>query len=190
MIVSELEDSSLFNKVKSGDLNSFEILFHRYYNQLANYCSKLVRDPVIAEEITQEIFIYLWEKKQAIEINTSLKSYLFSAIRNKSINYIKYELPKQQMQVDINESNLIFESKTQFTHETDQLREKIKLAIDDLPLKCKEIFILSRYAGLTYQEIADEMDLSIKTVENQISIALKKLREKLASDIKNQLDNE
>lgn len=184
----ETSDLTLFTQVKKGNTRAFETLFRRHYNDLARFCYKLVRDAIIAEELTQEVFIYLWEKKDHIDISTSLKSYLYSAIKNKSINYIKYELPKQRALVDLTDTLLSGSTEIHEPGETLRLKKKIKVAIDHLPDKCRQIFLLSRYGGLTYREIADEMDLSLKTIENQMSIALKKLRESLASDLKNYLN--
>ncbi len=184
----ETSDIFLFNKVKKGDTVAFEQIFKKYYNDLARFCFTLVRDETVAEEITQEVYIYLWEKKEVIEISSSLKSYLFSAVKNKSINYIKYELPKQRVLIDISDSLLV---EGVFFHEksdTIRLKKKIQVAINQLPEKCKQIFLLSRYGGMTYKEIAEDLDLSVKTVENQMSIALKKLRDSLETDLKNYLN--
>ncbi|MEQ8336608.1 MAG: RNA polymerase sigma-70 factor [Cyclobacteriaceae bacterium] len=184
----ETSDIFLFNKVKNGDTVAFEEIFRRYYNDLARYCFTLVRDETIAEEITQEVYIYLWEKKDNIEISSSLKSYLFSAIRNKSINYIKYELPKQRILIDISDTVLVEGTVFHEKNDIKRLKKKIQVSINQLPEKCKQIFLLSRYGGMTYKEIAEDLDLSVKTVENQMSIALKKLRDLLESDLKNYLN--
>ena len=184
----ETSDILLFSKVKKGDGVAFEQIFKRYYNDLARYCYSLVRDETAAEEITQEVFIYLWEKKDTIEISSSLKSYLFSAVRNKSINYIKYELPRQRILIDLSDTVLVEGTIFHEKNDIKRLKKKIQVSINQLPEKCKQIFLLSRYGGMTYKEIAEELELSVKTVENQMSIALKKLRESLESDLKNYLN--
>ena len=117
------------------------------------------------------------EKK--ISIQTTLKTYLYSAVKNKCLNYIKLELPKQQSMADISEVMLSVSNAPKDEGENEQLKKYIQSAIDALPKKCRRIFILSRNAGMTYEEIAEELDLSKKTVENQMGIALKKLRESL-----------
>lgn len=103
---------------------------------------------------------------------------MYSAIKNKCLNYIKYEVPRKN---ELEESHLSLMTTEQPDREedTERLKKFLEEAINALPTKCRQIFVLSRNAGLTYEEIAEEMDISIKTVENQMSIALKKLRESL-----------
>ncbi len=177
--MSQDSDLILFEKVKGGDLPSYEVIFKKYYKELHRFAFTYVRDPSISEEMAQEVFLYIWEKRRKIEIQTTLKTYLYSAVKNKCLNYIKLELPKQQSMADISEVMLSVNNPRKDEGENDQLKRYIQKAIDALPKKCRRIFILSRNAGMTYEEIAEELDLSKKTVENQMGIALKKLRESL-----------
>ncbi|MEM0938886.1 MAG: RNA polymerase sigma-70 factor [Bacteroidota bacterium] len=172
-------DLFLFDQVKKGNLSSYEVIFKKYYKDLHRFAFSYVREGTIAEEMTQEVFLYIWEKRKKIEIQTTLKTYLFSAIKNKCLNYIKLELPKQQSMTDISEVLLNVSTSPKDEGENDRLKRYIQRAIDALPTKCRQIFILSRNAGMTYDEIAEELDLSKKTVENQMGIALRKLRESL-----------
>lgn len=179
--MSDSED--LFRKVKKGDRQAFETIFKSYYSPLLRYAISIVRNESVAEEIIQEIFIYLWEKREEIELRSALKSYLFTSVRYKAINYIKLELPKQQATTDL--EGIAGMAQPEMTiNEPERLKMKIQYAIDQLPQKCKNVFVLSRYGSMTYKEIAEELHLSIKTVENQMSIALKKLRETLKEEIK------
>lgn len=181
--MTEPNDHDLFLQIKQGDLSSYEAIFRKYYAALARYATSMVRNQDIGEDITQEVFMYIWEKRDRIELHGELKSYLFSSVKNKCLNYIKLELPRQQALTDL--SGVSEWGQTDMTtDETELLRKKIQRAIDQLPKKCQHIFVLSRYGGLTYNEIADELDLSAKTVENQMSIALKKLKEMLSEEIK------
>ena len=163
-------------KIQNGDLRTFEFFFKENYKEIVRYANRFVRDQLIAEEITQEVFMYLWEKRGQITIQSSLSSYLFSAAKNRSINYLKLELPKMQAQTDISDLEIGLTQESNDPWRTEQVERFVKKAIDELPKKCKEIFVLSRNAGLTYDEIAEELDISKKTVENQMGIALKKLR--------------
>lgn len=181
--MSDLQDQELFQKVKEDDLKAFERIFRTYYAQLIRYGMSMVRNESVAEEITQDIFMYLWEKRKDIELKSSLKSYLFTSVRYKAINYIKLELPRLQVTSDL-EGVTALASTEMVTSESDRLKLKVQQAIDHLPDKCKNIFILSRYGGLTYKEIAEELNLSVKTVENQMGNALKKLREMLETEMK------
>jgi RNA polymerase sigma-70 factor (ECF subfamily) len=165
-----------FERIKKGSREEYQKLFYQFYPQLVNFSYRMTRNKEASEEIAQDVFIYLWEKRTTIEITSSLDSYLFAAIKNRSINYVKLELPKQQAQSDLTDAQLFVEQKEEVFPSETKLNEHINMAIAQLPKKCQEIFLLSRYAGLTYKEIADELNISQKTVENQMIIALKKLR--------------
>lgn len=179
----EQDDHGLWLGVKQDDLYAYELLFRRYYPVLHRYAFSLVRNDIVAEEIAQDIFLYLWEKRKQIDLRASLKAYLFSSVRNKSINYIKIELPRLQATVDVSEMVGLSDPVMEINDEA-RLKAKIQYAIDQLPQKCRDIFVLSRYGGLTNAEIAEDLEISIKTVENQMTIALKKLRESLWEELK------
>ncbi len=176
--MSKEQDLELFERVKLGDQDAYEILFRKYFRELYRFAYNYLRDQVPSEEMAQEVFLYIWEKREQIEIKTTLKTYLYSAVKNKCLNYIKYEIPRNQ-ELEETHVALMITSQPEKEEDTDKLRRHIAAAIDHLPTKCKQIFVLSRNAGLTYDEIAEEMEISVKTVENQMSIALKKLRESL-----------
>ncbi|MFY0605385.1 MAG: RNA polymerase sigma-70 factor [Cyclobacteriaceae bacterium] len=177
------DEKALFDLAKHGDIKAFEKLFKKHYADVVRFATSMVRDRTIGEEIGQEIFMYLWEKREQIHLKSSLKSYLFSSTKNKCINYFKLELPKQQALTDLVDIEDAHES-PMTSDEHELMKLKVQNAIDTLPGKCRNIFVLSRYGGMTYQEIADDLGISIKTVENQISIALKKLKEQLSEELK------
>ena len=183
------QDLLLFSQVKNDDFSAYEQAFKKYYKELYRFAYTYVRDTTIAEEMAQEVFLYIWEKRKKIEIHTTFKTYLYSAIKNKCLNYIKLELPKQQSMSDVSEVMLSVASERKDEGENEKLKVYIQQAIDQLPKKCRQIFVLSRNAGLTYEEIAEELDLSKKTVENQMGIALKKLRESLEPVYKRYREN-
>lgn len=168
-----------FEQIKKGDISAYRRLFDQSYVHMVNFAYKIIRNETAAEEIVQEVFIYLWEKRAQINIKSSLSSYLFSAIKNKCINYLKIEIPRDQAKVDIEETNITVEIKEESEYGEEQLNKIVEDAVNSLPPKCRNIFLLSRSGGLTYDEIAEELDISKKTVENQMTIALKKLRETL-----------
>ena len=176
--MSQDADLDLFELVKKDDFSAYESLFKRYYQELYRFAYNYLRDQVPSEEMAQEVFLYLWEKRDQIEIKTTLKTYLYSAVKNKCLNYIKYEVPRKQ-ELEESHLSLMITNQPEEGAESEKLKKYITAAIDQLPNKCRQIFVLSRNAGLTYEEIAEEMDISVKTVENQMSIALKKLRESL-----------
>ncbi|WP_421869934.1 RNA polymerase sigma-70 factor [Marinoscillum sp.] len=181
--MKEVEDSELFERVKQGNLAAYEQIFKQHYGPLARYATSIIRDITMGEEIAQEVLMYIWEKRSQINLSSSLKAYLFSSVKNKCINYIKHELPRLQSTTDLSQVRGI-ENSPMTTDDAELMKKKIQHAIDQLPEKCKNIFVLSRYGGLTYAEIAEELEISVKTVENQMSIALKKLKESLSEELK------
>ena len=141
------------------------------------YASSYVNDVDIAKDITQDVFIKLYEKRQILQIHTSLKSYLYTSVRNRCLDHIKLhkirELHKTQIYNSISEN--VEEESTEVMQS--ELQAKINVAIASLPDRNREIFRLNRIDGLTNQEIADELNLSKRTVETHISNALKKIKE-------------
>jgi len=164
-----------------SDLMDYKKLFEEFYTPLCRYAIIFVDDPSIAEEIVQEFFISLWEKYEDLKIHTSLKAYLYSSVRNRCFNYKRYA--KSQLRLD----NCFVELEDEVLDDMGagdqmdfmELQSLVETAINELPPKCREIFKLSRHNQLSYAEIADELSVSPKTVENQIGIALKRLREKI-----------
>ncbi len=171
-------DAVLFNKIKRSDKKAFEALFHRYYRPLCLYALQYVKAKVEAGEIVQDLFVKLWEKRNKLEIKTSLKNYLFTAVKNQCINLIEHNKIKAQYNQNIRKENIKNEPGQTIFIEPD-LQKKIEEAILSLPEKRQEIFRLSREYGLKYREIADKLNISVKTVETQMGLAIKTLREKL-----------
>jgi len=172
------DDRNLFLLIKKGDQKSFETLFRTYYALLCQFSRKYVKDKDDCEEIVQGFFLKLWDKREALDINESVKNYLFSSIRNRCLNYIKHEKIKLDYQSDMMKNPDAQIDTTNFIMEVN-LIERIDQCISDLPDRRREIFVLSREHGLKYREIADQLGISIKTVETQMGQALKELREKL-----------
>lgn len=170
-------EKTIFGRIKSGDDKAFELLYRQYFVRLCAFANKFVHEPTIAEEIVQEVFLKIWKNRSFLkDINTE-KSYLFQAVQNTSFN----ELAKQK-KMDSYQSILkeVYQTKSEFdAHDSllaKELQQKINKLIDELPDQCRKIYLLSRNEGLKYKQIAQKLDISIKTVETQISRALKKLR--------------
>jgi len=132
----------------------------------------------MAEEAVQELFVRIWEKRSRLNIETSVKHYFFRSVRNHCLNQIQHQKIKQQYASRIKELSVQEIDSDQNYIEVDLL-ERIEKSIDSLPAKRQEIFRLSREQGLKYKEIAEELNISIKTVEAQMGLALKHLREDL-----------
>lgn len=158
------------------DNQAFERLFREYFTPLMTFSRRILGNEDDAREVVHQVFIKLWEKRSEVDISTSLKSYLFTAVNNRSLNVIRdrrkfssEEVPERAGEWDVSAEI-----------ESMELEEKIRGVIDSLPEKCRMIFEMNRFDGLKYAEIATQLDISVKTVENQMSKALKILRDQLA----------
>jgi RNA polymerase sigma-70 factor (ECF subfamily) len=171
-------DTDLFGKIKSGDVASFEQLFKKFYPELCFYATRLVKNSDVAEEIVQDFFVKLWEKKHTLDINTSLKNYLYRSVKNLCLNFVEHNKVKNKFK-KYTLSNSLHSEQTEFDFLEIDLYEKLEDAIYSLPEKRQKIFRLNREEGLKYREIAEKLNLSIKTVETQMGLAFKYLREKL-----------
>jgi len=171
-------DKELFFEMKSGSEKAFEILFHKYYSPLCLYASQFLDDDDKAEEFVQDMFVKIWCKRTDLNIETSLKQYLLRSIKNQCINYIQHLKIRQKHAKKTKDEYVSGNDSPSFFMEFG-LAEKIENSIDLLPEKRKAIFKMSREEGLKYREIAEKLGISIKTVEVQMGIALKQLREML-----------
>jgi len=163
---------------KSLDKNAFEQLFKSHFVHLCNFATQYVSDLDTARDITQKVFIQLWEKREQIDTKQSIRSYLFTAVKNRSLNHIRdhKKYRSRVLDIDIHDIDISFEEDQIAVSE---LQHKIEKALDNLPEKCRQVFEMSRYENKKYQEIATELDISKKTVEAHMSRALRSLREDL-----------
>jgi RNA polymerase sigma-70 factor (ECF subfamily) len=158
----------------------FEQLFKEHFKNLYAYAFTILKNEAIAEEIVQNVFYKIWEKKVPDTIETSLKAYLYKAVYHESLNYLKHQKIKARYQLYVmHQTNNHNDQGASRKILVKELEEKIRDAMNALPQQCRTIFQLSRFEGLKYQEIADQLGISIKTVENQMGKALKQLRVKL-----------
>jgi RNA polymerase sigma-70 factor (ECF subfamily) len=176
----QLSDNQIFAAIREGDERVFEQVFRKHYASLCAYGRGIVHDPDDAEEIVQMVFVNVWEKRTEIEITQSLKSYLYRAVHNHCLNRLKHQKVREEhQQYAVYYQDASYESVSQAVYKN-ELEAQLAKAIELLPEQCRVIFKLSRFEELRYQEIADQLGLSIKTVENQIGKALKILRTELA----------
>jgi RNA polymerase sigma-70 factor (ECF subfamily) len=169
-------DDFIFN-IRQGDEQSFELFFKNNYQRLCSYAYTFLKDTDDAEDIVQQIFVNMWEKRQTLTIETSVMAYLMRAVRNAALNKLKHAEVKERY-TDVQELNPSTENVTSTVFKN-ELQKQIFHAIETLPPQCKIIFELSRYEELTYNEIARQLNLSVKTVENQMGKALRIMREQL-----------
>lgn len=163
-------------------LDDFDTLFRTHYPAAVLFAQKMVKDTTIAKDIAQKVFLKIYEKRKDIKIETSFKAYLFRSIRNTALTYLKKE------QTHHRHSEAAFALKEtattdQYTLEYQELAKKLYDLIDELPPRCQQIFKMNRFEGKKNKEIADILGISIRTVEAQISHALKTLRKKLPKEL-------
>jgi len=175
----------IVNRLRNKDKAAFELVFNAHFAVLVSYAHRFLDYREEAEEVVQDVFVKFWDKCDELDPGSSVKSYLSRSVHNTCLNHLKHQKVKDAYkQHVINYLENSFEIEIEQKN-SDELRSKILQEIDKLPPRCSEIFKLSRVDGLKYQEIADHLDISVKTVEVQMGKALKILREKL-SHLKNQ----
>ena len=171
-----LDESTLLQEIAGGSNRAFEQLFKLYYASLTGYAYTFLKDSDQAAEVSQAVFVKFWEKREEINITLSVKSYLFRAVFNSCMNVKKHEEIKQNYRSE--EANY-----AGFVHEDSmtnwELKEQLNKAIAALPEQCRKVFIACKLDGKKYKEIAAELGISEKTVENHMGKALKDLRKHL-----------
>lgn len=165
-----------------GNLEAFETLFKSFYAPLVAYANRYVSDMETAREIVQDFFVRFYEKRNTLSIDVSIKSYLYRSVYNCCINYLNQKNIQERHLKNIqmektDEENLENEINSV------ELQQRIYEIIEDLPAQCRKIFKMNRFEGLKNDEIAANLNLSKRTVETQISKALKVLRKKLSNYI-------
>jgi RNA polymerase sigma-70 factor, ECF subfamily len=168
-----ITDEELLQRIKHDDSQALKILFEKYYPSLCRFAFRFVKTIQLAEEAVSDVFLTIWIKKENIEIRTNLKTYLYAAVRNQSMNYVKHhtfsfeELETGDTQDAISE----FHPHAQMIYE--ELKDDIDALLRQLPEKRQIIFRMNRIDGLSYKEIAEILSISIHTVQNQMVAAVK-----------------
>ncbi|KXX72630.1 RNA polymerase sigma-70 factor [Flammeovirga sp. SJP92] len=183
MNFENLEEEALIDLVKGGDRFAWEYITKEYYQAILNFINGMVKDWETAEELVQDIFVNFWSKRESLNINLSLKAYLYRSARNHTLNFIKRRNFERDYQKGVAERMVISSNDTEDTYHFSELEKRLSEAIEELPEKMKEIFKMSRFEDLTYKEIADALDIPVRTVHYQIGLALKQLREKLKGHV-------
>lgn len=171
-------DSGNASLLNAGGTILFEEVFKTHFKALHAYAYTIVEEDDMAEEIVQNVFCKLWERRDRLEITQSVKAYLYKSVYHESINYLRHLKKKRAYQahaVHVMEKSHSASEKSTLR----ELEQKLEQALKELPERCRTIFQMSRFESLKYQQIADQLGLSVKTVENQMGKALKILRLKL-----------
>jgi RNA polymerase sigma-70 factor (ECF subfamily) len=177
--VVNLPEQQQIQALIAGDITAFEMIFRTYYQPLCSYAYTFLQDKEEAEEIVQGTFLSVWEKRQTIAIHTAVKPYLYAMVRNACLNVIKHEKIKQKHAAEEIALSPISYDSVAHAVATSELEVKIHQAMEKLPEQCRLVFKLSRFEELKYAEIAEQLSISVKTVENHMGKALKIMREQL-----------
>jgi len=176
--MSDKDPKEILRLLQADDAETVKKLFYQYYPFLCQNIYRIVKDQAIAEDLAQDTFFKFWNKRNDLKIETSVKAYLRRMAINEAFYYLRKNKKFQKEEVSVLEfvasTNNVEE---QILHQ--ELSDKIMVAINLLPPRCQEVFKLSRFEDLTYKEIAARLDISIKTVENQMGKALKVLKASL-----------
>ncbi len=174
-----MENNELLYLLTKGDERAYELIFKQFYRPLSLFANGFVQDIEVAKDIVQELFFQLFEKRSDISVHTNLKSFLYQSVKNRCLNHIKMNKLHEQ-----HHSNIIKMSDEESVDHSEiervELEDRIALLVEKLPTQTRRVFELSRYDGISNQEIADSLQISKRTVETHISLALKRLREGLA----------
>ena len=158
------------NNFVQDQLKEIEQLFKKHHAGLCFVAFKILGDNQEAKDIVQDVFMSVWSRREKLDFSDTLKGYLFKAVSNASLNQLEKQSKLVRLDNDLHIDSLLEE---EIDINSEEIGIQIKKALNKLPPKCKTIFILSKYQNLKYKEISEQLDISIKTVENQMSIALK-----------------
>ncbi len=174
-----VSDRDIIGGIRRGDIGQFELLFRSSYTSLVNYAITILKDKDTAEEIVQDLFCKIWRDRKKINIMSSLNGYLFRAVYNKSMHYLEHQKVVRKHASEAKKELVINTEDPIEILKYKELNEKIAIIIGKLPERCGRIFCMSRFEGLKYAEIAEELSISIKTVEANMGKALKVFRNEL-----------
>jgi RNA polymerase sigma-70 factor (ECF subfamily) len=160
-----------------------ERMFTDWFGNLYTYAFSILEDEATAEEVVQSVFCKIWERREQLQVHTSLRSYIYGSVYHECMDILRKKKNIQRHRVHVLRNGDRATDNAAGRVEMGELEQRLRQALDELPDQCRNIFNLSRFGELKYREIADLLGLSIKTVEAQMTKALKKLREKLVGYI-------
>ncbi len=172
------EELFIFNRMAGGDKDAFRFFFDKYYTDLCAFVNFYTQSLDMSEEIVQGIYVYFWENRANIKIASSVKSYLYSSVKNKGLNYLRNKKNKSKIHDALAGFDQTYSWElSDLTIDREWIFGLVDQAIGTLPPKCREIFLMAKEKELSYKEIAGQLNISAKTVENQMGKAFKLIRD-------------
>ena len=176
----ENSDLLVIEQIKAGDESAFDALFTSWYGKLLAYAFSVLQNETQAEEVVQIVFCRIWEKRRQWQVHTSMKAYLYGCVYHQCMDGLRRTKQVRKYQLHVLHNSIEAQAApASGKAELKELEAKLQVALSQLPDQCRAIFQLSRFGGLKYREIAEQSGVSIKTVEAQVSKALKHLRDQL-----------
>lgn len=166
-------DQEIFKQIRDGNQAAFRKLFDRYYRVLLGTAVNLVKSEDIGKDLVQEVLVTVWKKREEIEIQSSAANYLKRSVINRCLNHLQRSRKHADVDEMVEQPSTPAEGAANLAHA--DLQSALNAALDKLPERCRTIFVMKRLEGLSQKEIAQQLDISTKTVENQITKALKVL---------------
>lgn len=174
-----MSDRELVEQLRGGSREAFDVIFRRYYASLVHLAQSVLGDRGAAEEAAQDVMVELWRRRHQLVLDSTLNAYLLRAARNRALNQLRHDRVVRQAEPLLANEQPSPPRADAAAHEH-ELEAAVRAAVAGLPERCREVFELSRVHGLRYAEIADALDISVKTVEAHMGKALRLLRDALA----------
>lgn len=175
-----VSDADLLARLRSGDHAAFDAIFRQWYEPVVRSANRVLHDPGVAEELSQDVFLELWRRRDSLATDSSVAGYLMQAVRNRSLNHLRHLHVQKKSAVYVEALSEPAEQADVSTH-AGELHDAIQEAIEALPPRTREVFLMSRERNLRYSEIAELLGVTVKAVEANMSRALRQLREKLSA---------
>lgn len=176
----DIVEQEMISRIRAGDEAAFEKVFRTYAKLLHAYGYTLLNNSHIAEEMIQDLFLKIWEQRGVLQIHTSLKAYLYRSLHNDCMNHLRHVKVKKNYEATVTKDGSGVKQHQPINRlEVKEIQQKLRSGLSKLPEACRTVFQLSRFEHLTYKEIASQLGISVKTVENQMGKAFKLLRVEL-----------
>jgi len=174
-----VDDRDLLARLRGGDHDAFNEIFRQWYEPVVRSANRVLHDPGVAEELSQDVFLEFWRRRDALAPDSSIAGYLMQAVRNRALNHLRHLAVQKKSAVYV-EALSEPAQHADVAAQSGELEIAITEAIAALPPRTREVFVMSRERGLRYSEIADQLGISVKAVEANMSRALRMMRERLA----------
>ncbi len=177
--MQEPQLATLIEQVKTGDRSAFRLLYERFHAGLYQLAVRLLKSEALAEEVVHDVFLKIWEAREGLKTDTSFQSYLFTICRNQALDVLKKAAREQSLRQQISEGWELQVEQQAFEAVFSKAQQKALAAVKELPLQRQEVFRLAKVEGLSYDEIAQKLNISKSTVSDHLVKAMKSIREKI-----------